>query len=72
MATPDEMIQGSIVQLAQYYRDLGLKSIRMKRKIIVFLDDENFVEVEPRHVCIPCEHDDEKRKELETIRNEMF
>jgi hypothetical protein len=60
----ENVIKRTIDILHEYYYKMGLRSYRQKDKILVFLDDDNYVEVEPRHVCIPCLHDEVKEKEF--------
>jgi len=59
-----EVVHGSIGVLTSYYHGLGLRCLRRKDRVMVFLDDKLFVEVEPRVVCIPCEHDEVEREKL--------
>ena len=64
---PDKIIQRAVEKMYHWFHDLGFKTLRQPRKLLVFLDDENFIEIEPVHVCIPCEHDMKKRGELEAL-----
>ena len=60
----EKLIKRTIEMLAEYYYKLGLRFYMREDKILVFLDDDNYVEVEPRFCCIPCLHDENKEKKL--------
>jgi hypothetical protein len=60
----EKLIKRTLEMLAEYYYKLGLRFYMREDKILVFLDDDNYVEVEPRFCCIPCLHDENKEKKL--------
>ena len=60
----EKLIKRTLEMLAEYYYKLGLRFYMREDKILVFLDDDNYVEVVPRFCCIPCLHDEDKEKKI--------
>lgn len=52
-----ELIKTTINELAGFYSKNHMRFLKRDDKVIVFLDDDNYIEIIPRTVCIPCIHD---------------
>ena len=68
----DELIQEAIMLLHAHYKKQDIKTLRRKNKILIFLDPDNFVEIEPRTICINCEKDMEQKQQLKEMSHEAI
>ena len=63
-----DIIDMGLNTLSECYYKHGLKFLKRDNKVIVFLDDDNYIEIQPKSVCIPCIHDPVEQR---AVRKEL-